>query len=185
LTKVCNKSLGRCFATKRGLNISFSLAFAIIAVFQTVTAFANVPTVTGVTAWTRQSDNHTILNITVTHSAYFSGHYVNWIQVNISGPIQTINMTDSSPADQTASSTFVIPYDMGVVSDTPAVQSQANCIIHGPSTWSTAVTVPEFSSLQLLLVLVVLTVSPVLLRFRSKKRQLKTSASSHASNQHA
>ncbi len=170
---------------KRGLSILFCFAFVIIAVFQTVPAFANVPAVTGVTAWTRQSDNHTILNVTVTHGAYFSGHYVNRIQVNIKGTVQTMNVTDSSPADQAASSTFVIPYDMGVVLDTPTVQSQANCIIHGPSTWSTAVTVPEFSSLQLLLVLVVLTVSPVLLRFRSKKRQLKTSASSHASNQHA
>jgi hypothetical protein len=170
---------------KRGLTILFSWAFVIIAVFQTVPVFANVPTVTGVTAWTRQSDNHTILNITVTHGVYSPGHYVNRIQVNISGPIQTINMTNSSPADQAASSIFVVPYDMGVVLDTPAVQSQANCIIHGPSTWSTTLTVPEFSSLQLLLGLVVLAVSPVLLRFRNKKTQLKTFASSHASNQHA
>jgi len=170
---------------KRSLTILFSLAFVIIAVFQTVPVFANVPTVTGVTAWTRQSDNHTILNITVTHGVYSPGHYVNRIQVNINGTIQTINMTDSSPADQAASSIFVVPYDMGVVLETPAVQSQANCIIHGPSTWSTALTVPEFSSLQLFLGLVVLAVSPVLLRFRSKKTQLKTFASSHASNQHA
>ena len=90
-----------------------------------------MPTVTGVTAWTRQSDNQTILSITVAHSNYFSGHYVNWVQVNISGTVQTISMTDSSPVDQTASSTFVVPYDMGVLSDTPTVQAKANCNIHG------------------------------------------------------
>jgi desulfoferrodoxin (superoxide reductase-like protein) len=131
IDKGLQQDLGVYLTMKRRFGILFSLACLAIAVFQTAPVFANVPTVTGVTAWTRQSDNHTILNITVAHSNYFSGHYVNWVQVNISGTVQTISMTDSSPVDQTVSSTFVVPYDMGVLSDTPTVQAKANCNIHG------------------------------------------------------
>ena len=167
----------------RSLGVLFSLACFVIAVFQAAPAFANVLTVTDVTVWTRQSDSHTILNITVVHSGYFQGHYVNWVQVNVSGTVQTVSMTDSSPVDQTASSTFVVPYDMGVVSNTPTVQAQANCIVHGSSSWSAVSTVPEFSSLQLVLVLVVLTAAALLFRFRSPKRHMKASAGGHILNQ--
>jgi desulfoferrodoxin (superoxide reductase-like protein) len=142
----------------------------LIAVLQTAPAFANVPTVTSVVAWTRQSDNHTILNITVVHTGYFSGHYVDWVKVNISGTVQTMNLTDSSPVDQTSSSTFVVPYDMGVLSDTPTTQAQANCIVHGPSPWSPTLTIPEFSSLQLVLALVILTIATLLFKSRSSRK---------------
>jgi len=167
----------------RSLGVLFSLACVVIAVFQAAPVFANVPTVTSVTAWTRQSDNHTILNITVVHDGYFPGHYVNWVQVNVSGTVQMVSMTDSSPVDQTVNSTFVVPYDMGVVSDTPTVQAQANCIMHGSSSWSAVLTVPEFSSLQLVLVLVVLTVAALFFRFRSPKEHMKASAGGHILNQ--
>lgn len=142
----------------------------VIVVLQISSVFATVPSVTGVTAWTRQSDNHTILNITVVHGNYFSGHYVNWVQVNISGAVHTISMTDSFPVDQTSSSTFVVPYDMGAVSGKPTVQAQAHCTVHGLGAWSAALTVPEFSSLQLLLILIVSALAALLFRFRNPKR---------------
>ena len=172
-----------CLRMNRSLGALFSIACVVIAVCQVAPVFADVPAVTGVTAWTRQSDNHTILNITVVHNGYFPGHYVNWVRVNVSGTVQTVNMTDSSPVDQTVSSTFVVPYDMGVVSDTPTVQAQANCIVHGSSSWSAVLTVPEFSSLQLVLVIVVLTVAALFFRFRSLKGHLKAYAGGHLSNQ--
>jgi desulfoferrodoxin (superoxide reductase-like protein) len=166
----------RVFTMKRRVGMLFFLVSVVIAFFQVVPAFANVPTVTGVTAWTRQSDNHTILNITIEHSGYFSGHYVNWIQVNVSGTVHTVSMTDSSPVDQRVSSTFVVPYDMGIVSDTPTVQVRANCIIHGSSSWSAILTVPEFSSLELVLFLVILPVVALLFRFRRLTEHMKASA---------
>jgi desulfoferrodoxin (superoxide reductase-like protein) len=175
-------SLGVCLTMKPTSIALFFLASMLIAVFQTPPAFANVPTVTGVIAWTRQSDNHTILNITVVHTGYFPGHFVNWVKVNISNTVQTISMTDSSPVDQTSSSTFVVPYDMGVISDTPPVQAQANCIIHGSSSWSTVLTVPELSSLQLVLILTVLTITVLLLKHRRPRRLLKALATSRFSN---
>jgi len=168
---------------KRRMGLLFSLVCVVIAVFQAAPVFANVPTVTGVTAWIRQSDNHTILNVTVVHSGYFPGHYVNWVQVNVSGTVQTVSMTDSSPVDQTFSSAFVVPYDMGILLDTPTVQALANCNLHGLSSWSAVLTVAEFSSLQLVLVLVVLTVAALLFRFRSLKGHMKPSAGGHILNQ--
>jgi len=134
--------------------------------------------VTGITAWTRQSDNHTILNITVVHHGYYPGHYVIWIQLNVSDAFQTMSLNDSSPVDQTVSSTFVVPYDIGIVSDNPTVSAQAYCILHGSSSWSAVLTVPEFSSLQLVLILVVLTVAALFFRFRSVKGHLRTFAGS-------
>jgi len=167
----------------RSLGVLFSFACVVISVCQVAPVFADVPAVTGITAWTRQSDNLTILNITVVHNGYYSGHYVNWVQVNVSGTVQMVSMTDSSPVDQTVSSTLVVSYDMGVVSDTPTVQAQANCIVHGSSSWSAVLTVPEFSSLQLVLVLVVLTFAALFFRFRSAKGHLRAFAGGHLSNQ--
>ena len=172
-----------CLRMNRSLRVLFSLTCFVIAVFQVAPVFADAPAVTGVTAWTRQSDNHMILNITVVHNGYFPGHYVNWVQVNVSGTVQMVSMTDSSPVDQTVNSTFVVPYDMGVVSDTPTVQAQANCLVHGSSSWSAVLTVPEFSSLQLVLVLVVLTVAALFFRFRSLKGHMKASAGGRILNQ--
>ena len=148
----------RGISMKQDLLVRLALTCALVFVLHVSPAFANVPTVTSVVAWTRQVDNHTILNITIVHTGYYPGHYVNWIKVNVSGTVHTLTMTDSSPVDQTHSSTFVVSYDMGVVTGTPTVQVQANCIIHGPSTWSPVITVPELSSLQLCIVLVVLTI---------------------------
>ena len=165
-----------CLKMKRSLGVLFSFACVVISICQVAPVFADVPAVTGITAWTRQSDNHTILNITVVHNGYYSGHYVIWIQVNVSDTLQQISLTDSSPVDQTVSSTFVVPYDMGVVSDNPTVQAQAYCTLHGSGSWSTVLTVPEFSSLQLVLILVVLTVAALFFRFRGVKGHLRTFA---------
>jgi desulfoferrodoxin (superoxide reductase-like protein) len=160
----------------RSLGVLFSFACVVIAVCQVAPVFADVPAVTGITAWTRQSDNHTILNITVVHNGYYSGHYVEWIPLNVSDTFQQISLTESSPVDQTASSTFVVPYDMGVVTDSPTVQAQAYCTVHGSGSWSTVLTVPEFSSLQLVLILMVLTVTALFFRFKSVKGHLRAFA---------
>ena len=160
----------------RRFGLLFSFACVVIAVCQVAPVFADVPVVTRITAWTRQSDNHTILNITVVHNGYYSEHYVSWIPLNVSGAFHSIDMNDSWPVDQTVSSTFVVPYDMGVFSNNPTVQAQAYCTLHGPSPWSTVFTVPEFSSLQLVLILVVLTVAALFFRFRSVKGHLRTFA---------
>jgi desulfoferrodoxin (superoxide reductase-like protein) len=160
----------------RSLGLMLILLCVVISAFYVNPVFATVPVVDSVTAWTRLSDGHTVLNITITHYGYYSGHYVDWVQINVTGTVKQINLTASSPVDQTVNSTFIVPYDMGVVTDTPTVQARAHCTIHGPSAWSTATQVPEFSPAQSFLTSITMAVGALLLSkgFRSKRR-LETS----------
>lgn len=93
---------------------------------------ADVPVVNTIKPWTRSSDSHTVLNITVTHHNYYGGHYVDWIQVDVNGTVNTVNLSPPQPANLP----FVVQYDMGLVSGTPTVRAIANCNLHGSSAWS-------------------------------------------------
>ncbi len=147
------------------LNFTFVLVITcfLVSAFCVNTALADVPVVNGIVVLTRPSDNHTLLNITLTHHNYFTGHYVVWIKINASGIINTENLSESQP-----DSTFTIQYDLGFVSDTPSVQVLANCNIHGSSAWSETVIVPEFTAVCALFLLITL-VSAVLIA-RKKNR---------------
>jgi len=115
--------------------VLFATLFILASVFVVDTALADVPVVNSVKPWTRASDNHVILNITVTHHDYRSDHYVNWVEVDIDGAIDTVNLSPPQPVNQP----FVAEYDMGVISNKPTVRARANCNQHGLSGWSTSV----------------------------------------------
>jgi desulfoferrodoxin (superoxide reductase-like protein) len=123
----------------------------LVSAFDVNTALADVPVVNGIVVWTRPSDNHTILDITLTHHNYFTGHYVDWIRVNVSGIVNTINLSEPQP-----DSTFIVQYDLGLVSGTPAAQAMVNCNTHGSSAWSETVAVPEFLAVYALFLLITL-----------------------------
>lgn len=146
-------------------NFTFVLVITcfLVSVSCVKTALADVPIVNGIVVWTRPSDSHTILNITLTHHNYFTGHYVDWIKVNVSGIINTVNLSEPQP-----DSTFTVQYDFGLVSDTPSVQVLANCNIHGSSAWSETVIVPEFTAICALSLLITL-VSAVLIAQNRKR----------------
>jgi len=93
---------------------------------------ADVPVVNTIEPWTRPSDSHTVLNITVTHNNYYSGHYVDWIEVDVDGAVDTINLSPPQPVNLP----FIAEYDMGLVSGTPTVRARAHCNLHGSSAWS-------------------------------------------------
>jgi uncharacterized membrane protein YozB (DUF420 family) len=119
-----------------------SLFLLLVAAFSLVVpVFGDVPVVNSGERWTRSSDNHTILNITVTHSNYFGGHYVDWIQVDVSGTINTVDLSPPQPVNLP----FVVQYDLGLVSDDLTVRVMAHCNIHGSSVWSGSVDVGEVS----------------------------------------
>lgn len=88
---------------------------------------ADVPHDIMVEPWT--SGTHTILNITVTHNSPASDHYVDLVQINISGTIHDIHL-NSQP-----SVTFVVEFDMGEITSIPTVRARAHCIVHGWSDW--------------------------------------------------
>jgi desulfoferrodoxin (superoxide reductase-like protein) len=147
-------------------NVAFSLVFLcfLVSILEVNTAFADVPVVNGIVVWTRSSDNHTILNITLTHHNYFAGHYVDWVKVDVGGITNTMNLSEPQP-----DSTFITQFDLGLVSDTPTAQAMANCIIHGPSVWSEPVTVPEFSAIYALLLLIASTSVMFLVQMKRKR----------------
>jgi hypothetical protein len=111
---------------------------------------------------TRPSDNHTILNISVLHHNYNPSHYVDVVNVDVAGSIRTVNPSTSQPVDQS----FIVQYDLGVVTGTPTVLARANCIIHGSVGWSSPVAVPEFSTTTILASLAAMTL--ILFLFRSR-----------------
>jgi len=126
--------------TERTLNAVLCAALFLLASALIVnTAFADVPVVNSVKPWTRASDNHVVLNITITHHNYYTGHYVDSMQVDIDGAIGTVNLSPPQPVNQP----FVVEYDMGVVSTNPTVRARAHCNIHGSSGWSASVRIGD------------------------------------------
>jgi len=107
---------------------------AAVSAFIVDSVLADVPVVNTIQPWTRPSDGHTVLNVTVTHNNYYSGHYVDWIQVDVDGAVDTVNLSEPQPVNLP----FVVQYDMGLVSGTPTVRARAHCTLHGPSAWSSS-----------------------------------------------
>jgi uncharacterized membrane protein YozB (DUF420 family)/desulfoferrodoxin (superoxide reductase-like protein) len=119
--------------------VLFAALFLLASVLVVDTAFADVPVVNSVKPWTRASDSHVVLNITVTHRNYYSGHYVDWVQVDIDGVTDTVDLSPPQPVNQA----FVVEYDMGVISANPTVRAMAHCNIHLSSGWSTSVKIGD------------------------------------------
>jgi len=108
------------------------LLFTVISASLIDSVSADVPIVNTIKPWTRSSDSHTVLNITVTHHNYYSGHYVDWIQVDVNGAVNTLDLSPPQPVNLP----FVVQYDMGLVSGTPMVRAMAHCNLHGSSAWA-------------------------------------------------
>ena len=148
---------------KVSLVLMLFLAFASIAAFQISHVLADIPHNISIQPWT--SGTRTILNITITHGggAPTSSHYVNTVQVNVSGVVDDITLTPQSTV------TFVVQYDMGEITGTPTVQVRADCTLHDWSGWTNPQSVPEFPLVVLFPVFAVLTVAVLLLHSKLLK----------------
>ena len=104
------------------------LFFVVLTGFQVHHVSADVPSVLSIEPWT--IGNESFLNITVTHSSPTSSHYVNVVEVDINGSIQTVPLTPQS------TTTFVVQYELAGVTDELTVQARAHCNLHGWSGWS-------------------------------------------------
>jgi desulfoferrodoxin (superoxide reductase-like protein) len=103
------------------------LSFLLVLTLHTNPILADVPHDITVEPW--NSGTHTILNITITHNSPASDHYVDLVQINISGAIHDIHL-NSQP-----SVTFVVEFDMGEVTDISTIKARAHCTVHGWSDW--------------------------------------------------
>lgn len=138
------------------------LALTVITGFQINLVLADIPTVKSIEPWTSETD--TILNITVRHALPLPSHYVDKVEVEIDGTVIAVPLTPQSTV------TFVEPYNMGEVTDTPTVQARAHCNLHGWSDWSESLEVPEFLTISLLLILAIVSIAVLL--FRANARAL-------------
>jgi len=144
------------------------LGFVMVVAFQVGPAFADVPNVLGIVPWTSGSD--TVLNITVRHALPTSSHFVNRVEVEINGTVQTINLS-WSPVQ---TGPFVVQYNLGQVVGVVNVRARPNCNVHGnggDTNWFGPVEVPEFSVVQLLAILAI--VSALILLMRLKIRSIQ------------
>jgi len=115
--------------------ISSALLLLLLAIFSTSlvdSVYADVPMVNSVKPWTRSSDSHTVLNITVTHRDYYTGHYVDWVQVDVNGTVDNVDLSPPQPINLP----FLVQYDMGIVSGTSTIRARAHCTLHGSSAWA-------------------------------------------------
>lgn len=123
---------------KRALrSVLFAALFLLASVLVVNTVFADVPVVNSVKPWTRASDSHLVLNITVTHRNYYTGHYVDTVRVDVNGTINTVNLSPPQIV------TFVVEYDVGVVAADLTVRAMAHCTVHGSSSWSSPVQIGD------------------------------------------
>lgn len=125
---------------RSGIEKKFSgtlIVLLLVVVFASLvdSVFADVPVVSNVEPWTRSSDNHTVLNITITHRNYYSGHYVDWIQVDLDGTVDTVDLSPPQPVNLP----FIVQYDMGLVSGNPMIRARAHCNLHGSSAWASPI----------------------------------------------
>jgi hypothetical protein len=152
---------------RRAAAVSLLTATVILG-FQMGLVSADIPDVVSIEPWTSGVD--TILNVTVRHTFGF-GHFVSQVDVDIDGSIQNIPVASPQPA-----TIFVVQYNMGEVAGTPSVQARANCNIHGWSVWSEPVLVPEFSTIYLLLALVVVTLAALFLKLKIRELEKPTTS---------
>jgi hypothetical protein len=150
--------------TRRYPIARFALAlflFPVILVsLQIDHANALFPNVTGITYY--KSGTHTILNITINHTPPPSlgpDHYVSIVELDMNGTIQDL----SQPTPQ-ATETFLVQQDIGEVAGTLLVRARAYCTVHGWSSWSDTTTVPEYSFLALLSILVITTTGAAMIK---------------------
>jgi len=127
-----------------------------------VPVYADVPSILSVEPWT--SGTETILNITVRHLGPTSNHYINTVQVEIDGVVNDLNL------DPQTTDPFTVQYNMGELNSEPSIRVRAHCIVHGYGSWSTPETIPEFGSISLILIFVVLSVLTILLISRLKTK---------------
>ena len=149
------------------LAIMLVLALAVLFTFQMNPVLADIPEVTNIETYTVGVD--TFLNITVEHASPTSSHYVDLVEVEIVDEGTAIEDVALGPQ---STETFFVQYNLGAVDEyyEPTCRARASCTSHGEGSWSSALYIPEFSTLTLLLILAIVSIAVLL--FRANARAL-------------
>ena len=152
--------LGR---NKVGQLIILALSFACATIFVRP-VYAGFPVVSNVIVWNNGAN--TVLNATVSHSPQTSIHYLDRIEVNISGDNRIF------PVASRPETTFVVQCDLGIIEAPTNATVRAHCNIDGYSlSLYGPMLVPEFSSMLLLPLFMIATLLAVIV-YRRKHRAL-------------
>ncbi len=120
--------------------LAFTLGVVWFASIQALTVEAYVPSIAGIDHYEVGSIEW--LNITVFHPpppAISLEHYVSLVQVEVNGTLIGLPQTPQS------TDYFVVHYSLGPTYDGYAVRARALCTVHGFSSWSSQVEIPEYS----------------------------------------
>jgi hypothetical protein len=142
------------------------LALALVSALSNGTKIvpvqADVPDATSIAPWTSGDD--TILNITIRHANPASVHYIDRVDIDVAGSVQSITLSSQSTVF------FTIQHNLGAVTGTPNVRARAHCTTHGWGSYSSPIVVPEFSLVLLPVILVALTLVTVFARSKLQAR---------------
>ena len=128
---------------------------AILFLNHAGTAVANVPTVLQIVNISQGSDGK--ISLEITHQGPSPNHYVDIIEVQVNGATQQFTQQPQT------TDPFTVELDLGTLQGTPEVQARAHCTIHGWSDWSQTIAVPEFPTVAV----VTLTLLVTMLVFRA------------------
>lgn len=124
---------------------------------------AGFPVVSNVIVW--KNGANTALNVTVSHSPQTTLHYLDRIEVNISGDNRIF------PVAYRSETTFVVQCDLGVVDLPTNATIRAHCIIDGYSlSLYGPILVPEFPSMLILPLFMIAALLAVVVYRRKHKR---------------
>jgi len=78
------------------------------------------------------------IRLQIRHANPSSSHYVNEVEVDINGQVTKFNLQPQT------TNPFTVELDLGVFQGKPNVRARANCNLHGWSSWSDQIQIPEF-----------------------------------------
>ncbi len=143
--------LGR---SKVGRLIILALSFACATIF-VKTVSAGYPEVSNVIVWNNGAN--TVLNVTVSHSPQTSIHYLDRVEVDLSGDNRIF------PVTHRPETTFVVQCDLGIIESPTNATVRAHCNIDGYSlSLYGPILVPEFPSFLILPLFMIATLLAVI-----------------------
>ena len=137
--------------TERLTILALSLACAAVLVMP---VSAGYPVVSDVIVW--NNGGNTVLNVTVSHDPQTTFHYLDRIEVDVSGDNRVF------PVAYRPETTFVVQCDLGIIETPTNATVRVHCLIDGYSlSLYGPILVPEFSSMLLLLLFSIATLLAV------------------------
>lgn len=130
-------------ANRWKLSVFLFLATISIMIFSSTvnTVRADVPSVLQIENISQDSTGK--IKLQISHATPSTNHYVDLAEVDVNGQV---TRHDREPQ---SSDPFTLELNLGQIQGKPTVKARAHCNMHGWSSWSDGILVPEFSQVGL------------------------------------